>query len=367
MKVAIDNRSLPHSGIGTYTRFLFEKLRLVGRPEQDADQFLPVTDHINLDLSAGIEKYLLGIRRLWWENRQLPALLRRDGFDLLHNPRNIGIPYQARCPVIVTIHDIIPWVFAREYLPTVMQKHIYKAMLRRAVHRSNFILTDSVYSADEICRFFPKAAKKIEVVLLAGDPDFCLRDGKDAPDAEIEELLGGSPYILTIGGSEPRKNNRRLVRAFRSLASMDRRGHKLVIVGGPWRGLDLRAELGAAASDVVFTGGVSKDLLIRLYNRATVFVFPSLYEGFGLPVLEAMGCGTPVICSHSSSLPEVAGEATVMIDPEDEAAMAAAMQRVLASASLREELSVSGLAQCRKFSWDKAVGQTYEVYRKFAG
>lgn len=367
VKVAIDNRSLPHSGIGTYTRNLLEKMPAISHAAGRSDAFCPVSDELAVEWVPGHAKYLSGLRRLYWENFSLPRLLAAENYDLLHNPRNLGVPYRAQCPVVVTIHDVIPMVFAQEYLPTLKQRLLYKAMLHQAVHRSDFILTDSVYSADEICRFFPQAAKKIEVVLLAGDPDFCMRDDKDASDAEIDALLGGNPYILTIGGSEPRKNNRRLVRAFRSLASSERRGHKLVIVGGPWRGLDLRTELGAVSSDVMFTGGVSKDLLIRLYNRATVFVFPSLYEGFGLPVLEAMGCGTPVICSHSSSLPEVAGEATIMIDPVDEAAMAAAMQRVLASASLRQELSTSGLAQCRKFSWDKAVGQTYEVYRKFAG
>ncbi len=367
VKVAVDNRSLPHSGIGTYTRNLLEKMPAISRAAGRSDAFCPVSDELAVEWVPGYAKYLSGLRRLYWENFSLPRLLSDENYDLLHNPRNLGVPYRVHCPVVVTIHDVIPMVFGQEYLPTLKQRLLYKAMLHQAVHRSDFILTDSVYSADEICRFLPQAAKKIEVVMLAGDPDFCVRDEKNAPDAEVDKLVGACPYVLAIGGSEPRKNNRRLMRAFHSLPEEQRRGHKLVIVGGPWRSLDLRTELGEAAADVIFTGGVSKDLLIRLYNRATMFVFPSLYEGFGLPVLEAMGCGTPVICSHSSSLPETAGEAAIMIDPEDEVAMAKTMRRVLESRALRQELSASGLEQCRKFSWDKAIRQTYEIYRKFVG
>ena len=371
MKVAIDSRSYAQSGIGAYTRILLEQLPLLSEKSGAADEFLPVSDglsdHASEKRLPGWRQYFAGMRRLYWENIQLPKQLRLEQFDLLHNPRNAGVPYRPQCPVVVTVHDLIPLIWPQEYLPSRVHRLLYQARVQRSIGNSDFILTDSNFSATEICRFFPQARQKIAVVPLASAPQFCVQKQEAERGIIWDDRLAGQPFILALGGSEARKNNRCLIRAFRSLTETQRRRHKLVIVGGAWRGIDLKTESQAdALGDVIFISTVTSQQLVQLYNQATAFVFPSLYEGFGLPVLEAMACGTPVICSSAGSMPEVAGTAAIMIDPVDESAMAESIGQVLASPALQAELAEQGLLQCQKFSWDNTLVQTYEIYQQVA-
>ena len=371
MKIAIDSRSFAQSGIGTYTRILLEQMPLLSSNLGSSDEFVAVNDGVNDEINKkrlpGWDEYYFGIRRLYWENIKLPERLRREQFDLLHNPRNAGVPYRTKCPIIVTVHDLIPLVLSKEYLSSTLHRLVYEAKVHHSIQHSDFILTDSKFSATEICRFFPQASRKIEVIPLASDPDFCIQGRENENKITWDNRLAEFPFVLALGGSEARKNNRSLIRAFRSLTETQRHNHKLVIIGGSWRGVDLRKDSQAdALGDVVFISGLSKKQLVQLYNQATAFVFPSLYEGFGLPVLEAMACGTPVICSNSSSIPEVAGTAAIMINPADESALAAAIGRVLASSTLQAELTEQGLLQCKKFLWDNTLAKTYEIYQQVA-
>lgn len=356
MKILFDARVVPHCGIGSYVRNLVSGLQKMGT----GDEFIMgPSEDVGLDWVSGVKRIYGAAHRLYWENFLLPRILQRGCFDLLHNVRNIGVPLHAPCPVILTLHDVIPKVYQKEYLPSWKEQLMYPNLVAHAVDKADIIITDSAFSAQDIVKFFPKAKRKIEVVLLAGDPAF--------KQIQYPEKLYDFPYILTIGGSEYRKNVFRLLRAFLSVPVSVRHGVKLVVVGGSWRGCDIQKEYPSAKyPEIVYPGFVSEEKLIHLYNEAILFALPSLYEGFGLPILEAMNCGTPVLCANTSSIPEVAGEAAVLVDPYSEDEMAEAICRVLSNISLREELCEKGLEQCKKFTWEKTAAQTYQIYRHLA-
>lgn len=352
MKILYDTRVVPNCGIGNYARNLVAGMR---KMETD-DEFALGPNAEALDWENGLHRVAGALKRIYWENIDLPRILQKDDYDLLHNVRNTGIPMHTHCPVVLTLHDVIPRVFATEYLPSWKEQLMYPLLIGHAINRADIILTDSAYSAQDIINYFPKAKNKIEIILLAGDPAF--------KQVQNRDRLFDFPYILTIGGSEYRKNIARLLRAFLSVPENVRRDVKLVVIGGAWRGNDIQREFPTSDfPEIVYPGYVSEEKLVQLYNEAILFVFPSLYEGFGLPVLEAMSCGTPVICSNSSSIPEVAGDAAILIDPCSEDEMSEAIRRVLNSISLREELREKGLEQCGKFTWQKTAEQTYQVYR----
>lgn len=354
MKILYDARVAPHSGIGSYARNLVAGMRQMGTD----DEFVigPSVD-VGLDWDRAMQRVYGALHRLYWENFQLPRTLQQGRFALLHNVRNIGVPLYSPCPVVLTLHDVIPRVYTQEYLPSWKEKLMYPRMVEHAVNKADFIITDSAYSAQDIVKFFPKAKHKIEVILLAGDPAF--------RPIQYTSKIYNFPYILTIGGSEHRKNVTRLIRAFLAVPWSVRRDVKLVIVGGSWRGRDIQREYSTMDyPEIVYPGFVDEAKLVQLYNEAILFALPSMYEGFGLPVLEAMSCGTPVLCANASSIPEVAGEAAMLVDPYSEDEISEAICRVLNSISLQEELREKGLEQCRKFTWQKTAEQTYQVYRQ---
>ncbi|MHB8619731.1 MAG: glycosyltransferase family 4 protein, partial [Chloroflexota bacterium] len=216
-------------------------------------------------------------------------------------------------------------------------------------------------TADDLMRFYGLPASKIEVIYAAADRRFRRIDRQAA-----EQLLAGvdvpRPFILTVGTLEPRKNLARLLDAFSSLDLP----HHLVAAGARgWLYEDLEARLRRAG--VVVLDRVSDDQLVALYNLADLFVYPSLYEGFGLPPLEAMSCGTPVAASNRSSLPEVVGQAGLLFDPEDTAAIATALARLVGDHALRAELAEAGRLQAARFSWPDSAGRLKAVYERLGG
>jgi glycosyltransferase involved in cell wall biosynthesis len=298
--------------------------------------------------------------RVAWEQLVQPWVLRRIGADLVHGPVFVG-PLLAHCPVIVTIHDLS---FIRYPDLSRPANRMYRTVLTRlSAQRARRLIAVSAHAAAESARLLGVPRERVDVIYHGVDPVF-----RPLPADEIAAFrrCRGLPerFVFFVGTLEPRKNLVRLVEAFARI----RDGRvRLVLAGGKgWLYDDLFAKVEALGLDeeVVFPGYVTGDELPLWYNAATVFSYPSVYEGFGLPVLEAQACGTPVLTSNTSSLPEAAGDGALMVDPCDVEELAAGLDRLLTDEPLRHELRERGLAHARQFSWPHTARETACVYRR---
>jgi len=297
------------------------------------------------------------LRQQW----TIPRLLRRLEADLYHSPYYL-MPYRPGCPALLTVHDLIPLLFPRH--STRQARLLFRwttALALRAVRRTIAI---SEATRQDLLRHFPVSAEQVSVIPEAADPAF-----RPRPPAEVAALRRkhGLPerYVLYLGSNKPHKNLVRLIEAWAFVRHHAPR--TTLLIAGVWDPRypqpKRRAEgLGLGAA-VRFLGPVAEADLPALYSGATAFVFPSLYEGFGLPVLEAMACGVPVACSQTSSLPEVGGDAVLAFDPTDVEAIGEALRCLLEDASLREHLRQRGLARAATFSWERTARETLALYR----
>jgi glycosyltransferase involved in cell wall biosynthesis len=301
------------------------------------------------------------------EQITLPLDLWRTRADVFHAPHYVFSPFTP-CPTVVTIHDCIHLRFP-EYLPH-RAAHLYaRFFLRLAAHRARRVLTVSEASKRDILHYLQVPESKVEVIPNALDERF-----ETAPsEADItrvrERYLLNSPFVLYTGNIKPHKNLDRLIEAFALLRRREFDNVKLLIIGdeiSKYPNLRRLVHRHQLHQHVRFLGFVPDATLAVLYRLASVFVFPSLYEGFGLPPLEAMASGTPVISSNSSSLPEVVGDAAILIDPLNPQAIADAMARVLGDGELRSELIRRGHERVKAFSWQRSVTRIREIYLEVA-
>ncbi len=370
MKIAIDIRTVTpvRSGVGNYVLNLLEGLRRVAPQHQ---YFLVGLPH-NLDTlgwpleadqiyrtAISHESHPLGDM---WEHCWLPRVLEKNRVDVLHGPATLIPLRRGGYASVVTVHDLVAFLFPE----TIPRKYaVYmRWLLTKVVKRADRIISVSYNTKEDMVRILGVEPEKITVVHEAAQPQF--RPIKDRDKLEQVRRRYGipGPFIYHMGNIEPRKNLVRLVRAFMLARQELHRPVHLVITGQKgWLTGKLFRSLGGLdlGGHVIFTGYVPHQELPLLMNAARAFVFPSLYEGFGLPVLEAMSCGTPVITSRISSLPEIVGRAAVLVDPNDVESIAAGMVRVLEDQGLRWKLSAEGLVQARRFSWDKAAQETLRV------
>jgi glycosyltransferase involved in cell wall biosynthesis len=272
-------------------------------------------------------------------------------------------------PVVATIHDL-----AFEHLPETFTRRgsmQLKLTVRRTARRAARVATVSEYSRQDLLRTYKLAPEKVAVTYNGIEPHFTPQAPSANEAEEVRRRFGiGREFLLAVGSLQPRKNLVRLIRAYAKLREEAAgRAPQLVIVG---RKLWLTAEIFAEvrrqrwAEDVILTGYVADEDLPKLYRAATAFVYPSLFEGFGLPPVEAMACGTPVITSNTSSLPEVVGDAAVLIDPCDERALADALSQITGDAALRARLRGQGIERAKKFTWRAAAEKTLQLYREAA-
>lgn len=306
-------------------------------------------------------------RRLKWSQFQLPGIYRQLQSDLLFSlvPE---APIEAKCRSIVMVHDLIPLRFPRWASPLFHYARLYvPQVLKQAEH----ILCNSQATAQDICNFYGIPASKITPVLLSHDSrHFRILDWPIegmAMDYSSKSATSHRPYFFYIGRHDPYKNLLRLIRAFAALPSPQ--NYDLLIAGSP----DLRytpllkqqaIELGVS-EQIKFLDYVAYDQLPGLLHESIALVYPSLWEGFGFPVLEAMACGAPVITSNLSSLPEVAGDAAILINPYDEQALTDAMAQVATDDQVRKDLRAAGLKRSSQFSWAKTGQQTAAVLQRF--
>ncbi len=368
MRIAIDARKLHDFGIGTYIRNLLKHLALL---DQDTE-FVPLcrpqdTEAIRTlgpnfrPLPIASKPYSVA------EQFTLPARLVPEHVALLHEPHYV-LPPLVPCRAVVTIHDCIHLMFP-QYLPNRMAYAYARASLWAAARRAARILTVSETSKADILRYCDVPADHIIVIYNAIDDRFSTAPGEVAIQRVRERYQLDGPFALYVGNIKPHKNLERLIDAF----NLVRRGGferlELLIIGdqiSKYPRLRRAVDRHKLHKHVRFLGFVPDDTLAALYRLATVFVFPSLYEGFGLPPLEAMASGTPVVTSNRSSLPEVVGDAAVLVDPYSAASIAEGIQQVLGDASLRRALSERGLARARQFSWESSVRRIHEVYMDVA-
>jgi glycosyltransferase involved in cell wall biosynthesis len=267
------------------------------------------------------------------------------------------------CKSILTIHDL-----AFEYFPECYPKEslsYFKRWIPRAVHNTDRIIAVSENTKSDLVRLYNIRPEKIKVIHNGINMKIMKITTEERLWRRLEDLRIPKQYILTLSTLEPRKNIPVLLKAFQLLKEKHRIEHKLVIGGGGgWlyakvfeavRGLELE-------NDVVFTGYVSNEDLPYIYSGASLFVYPSLYEGFGFPPLEAMQCGVPTICSNTSSLPEVVGDGAITFDPKDPKDLAKKILDLLTDTALRTTLSLKGIKRAKRFTWERTVKETYDLY-----
>lgn len=298
------------------------------------------------------------------EQIELPLILRRYKVDLLHSPHFL-LPLVRTCPSVVTIHDVI-YLARQEDLPSRLGRLYYRAMMASAVRLADRIITVSEFSKRDIVRYLGADPAKIEVI----HSGFGSRFQPVREAATLERVRSKyaieHDYILYSGIYKPRKNHAGLLRAFQKFLAS--RGDADLVIAGPLKEgelelLRLAGELGISAH-VKLTGFVDDDELRALYSGARLYACPSLYEGFGFTVLEAMACGVPVVCSAETSLPEVAGDAALYADSRDPDEFGEALFRVFTDAALRATLVGRGSENLKRFCWKRAATQTLGVYQQ---
>ncbi len=360
MRIGLDARLLYYqqAGIAQYTQRLLAALAEIDHQ----NDYLVLQSRKDRRRLVGAPNF----RRhpLWtpphhrWEQLTLPLELAPLRLDVLHSPDFIP-PLRRNCRAVITVHDLAFLLFPG--LLTAESQRYY-GQIRRAVHSAEAIIAVSASTKRDLIAHTGAPAAKITVVYEAAGPAF--RPVTDtAALAAVRQKYGLPPdFVLFVGTIEPRKNLTTLLKAFQ-VSSFTFHALKLVIAGRQgWLYEETIAQARELGTAVQFIGGVLPEDLPALYSAARLFVLPSLYEGFGLPVLEAMACGTPVVCSHASSLPEVAGDAALLVEPHDVDGLAAALQRALSDEALRRQMIERGLAQAARFSWAKAARETLAVY-----
>ncbi|MGZ8595794.1 MAG: glycosyltransferase family 4 protein [Actinomycetota bacterium] len=285
-----------------------------------------------------------------------------DGFDVIHatNPASVP-PVRRRQALVVTVHDL-----AFEHHPDLFPtswRWLYRAGVRAAVKRAAAILVPTQSTADDLLSRHHLDAERVHVTPLGASLPASAAD----PDPVVDRLGITRPYVLSVGTQEPRKNLVRLLRAYRQVAPDV--PHTLVLAGAEgWGNDDLRLELDRpGAGTIVRTGHVSDRDLDALYRGADAFAYLSLYEGFGLPVVEALARGVPSVVSATSSLPEVVGDAAVLVDPEDVGEIADALARVLTDRRVAEDLRRRGRERAAGFTWETTARATLDAYRRATG
>ena len=299
------------------------------------------------------------VARIAWEQTALPLAAAHDRLDLLH-ALAFARPVLARCPVVLTIYDM-SFVRMPERFPAFQRRYL-QLMTRYSARHADAITVISESTKNDVVELYGIAPERITVVYCGVDPQF--QPLAAATVAEFRAGKGLPPrFMLYLGTLEPRKNVAQVVRAFAQLPAANR--PRLVIAGAQgWGYADVyaAAKQSGAGGDIIFAGYVPQEELPLWYNAAELFVYPSHYEGFGMPVAEAMACGTPAITSNVSSLPEVAGDAALTVAPTDTPALRDAMEQALTDGPLRARMKERGLVQAARFTWPQVARQTARVY-----
>ncbi len=311
--------------------------------------------------SPFVETRVIPLPRLWTHLR-LAAEISRHPPDVLFVPAHV-LPFICPVPAVVTVHDLGYRHFPQTH--TRFQRWYLDATTRRHVRMARHIIADSAATADDLQHFYGAAAQNISVVHLGFSPNIA---PIPHPNTVPEKYGISGEYVLYMGTLQPRKNLSRLLAAFKEISAQFPQV-SLVLAGGKgWLFNRIQSDIARynLQSRVILPGFIPEADKFALLSGATVFAFPSLYEGFGLPVLEAMACGTPVLTGNTSSLPEVAGEAALLVNPMDTLAIADGLRQLLTTPALRQSLVERGFRQLANFSWEKTGAQIWNILMQVA-
>ncbi len=369
IRIGIDATSLPpnQGGAAFYILNLIKALACI---DKDNKYFIFIKDRDAFDISQSNVHFIEcssanRVLRLIWEQTVLPWYARRYRLQVLHSPHYTKPLFLRDCSSVVTFHDMTFFIYPQKHI---LSKQIFfKNMIPLSARSADRLIADSYSTKRDMVKFNMASEDKIEVVHPSVDKSYRLIEN----EALIEKIRGkydtSSKFILYVGTIEPRKNIDGLIKAYHKAANSQGIEHRLVIAGGKgWdyeRVFKLVGDL-KLEERVVFTGYVPENDLPLLYNAAELFIYPSFYEGFGIPTLEAMSCGVPVISSNISSLPEVVGDGGILVDPYNIDELAEAIIKVITDEGLREELSQRGLNRARLFSWNRTAEDTLSIYRE---
>ncbi len=376
MKVAIDIRRMTEFGIGTYLRNVVRTLAqldrdseycLIGSPEKVVECG-PLPPNFKTVPLAAADNTLKG-------NIEFRAIIRRLDCDVVHIPNLYWAPRGLRCPYVLTVHDLLEHMYGSRNL-SALRRSLHFYLTRRVLRGAARVMAVSQFTKNEIHKLLAVPDDHIEVVYNAIDERF-LHGHASQADRELiaQRYQVNYPFLLYAGAIRPHKNVVRIIEAFSALKSeLAKEGQygdlKLIIIGDDLSShprLRRTVVSGGVQNDVRFLGFVPIEVLRIFYDEAKIFVFPSLYEGFGLPPLEAMAHGTPVVTSNTSSLPEVVGNAALLVNPENVFEIQRALQRALMDGEVRQKMKQRGYEQAQRFSWMTSVSRILEIYREVAG
>jgi glycosyltransferase involved in cell wall biosynthesis len=369
VRIGIDARKLHDFGIGTYIRNLLRHLaRLDSQTEfvifcrpEDRDALAAVGENFRpVPETSG--NYSIA------EQVKIPWALKREGVTLFHAPHYV-LPPLVQCRSVVTIHDVIHLMFP-QYLPNRVAFSYAKWSITQAAQRATRVMTVSESSKRDILRFVDTEPDKIDVIYNAYDERFAMEPREEDVVRVRERYQLTDEFVLYAGNVKPHKNLERLIDAFALVRKRGLDHLRLVLIGdeiSKYTALRRAVHQHQLHKYVRFLGYLPEETLAVMYRLAGVFVFPSLYEGFGLPPLEAMASGTPVVTSNVSSLPEVAADAAVLVDPYDPQAIADGIYRVLTDEQLRRALIHKGIARAGQFSWEQSVRRVRRIYGEVSG
>ncbi|QCX33428.1 glycosyltransferase family 4 protein [Caloramator sp. E03] len=372
MNIGIDARAARWyrgTGIGTYTYQLIYNINLMDKINRYL-LFLPDENVSDLNPGDNIDIKLISEDRKenFWEEIDIPNILTDTGIDVYHVPQNgIGLPIIKSCPFVITLHDVIPYRMPETVGPQYYE--IYMREIPKIIPLCDAIITVSEYSREDIAKALSYPKEKIFVTHLAAEDIYYPRNKKLCKDYIKEKYGIEDKFILYVGGFSPRKNIKGLIQAFSIIKPKLDEKIKLVILGKKGRSYydyrDLAYSLGLK-EDVIFTGYVPVEDLPYFYNAAYIFCYPSFYEGFGLPPLEAMACGIPTIASNVTSIPEVLQEDALYINPKDAKDIAEKILMLINDNTLYTQLTLKALKRSSMFSWKKTAVETIEVLYKTA-
>lgn len=372
MRIALNGWFLahhPHTGTGRYLHALLTHLPIVA-PQHEYWVVVPGSKALQaLPDAIRVQRVACGpghLQKIWFEQNLFPAACRALKADVAHVP-HWGPPLSSPAPLVVTVHDVIPLVLPdyRGGWPV----RAYTALAAAATKGASLVLADSDASRRDILKHLEIAEDRVRTVYLATGPEYTSRFDPNADDAARARYDLPEAYVLYLGGFDTRKNVKALLAAWTWAGSAIGESYPLVLAGAlPKPNGRLFADYHALvqeldiADSVRFVGAIDEADKPAVYRGAGAFVYPSAYEGFGLPPLEAMACGTPVVTTNNGSIGEVVGDAAFLIDPDDTRKFGAGIITTVIEPSVSDHLRVRGLERARRFSWEQTARQTAEAY-----
>lgn len=370
MRIILNTTSLltQRAGIGNYTYNLFNNIKKLNNCDLTYFSGIQISDKLNSNLSEKLnygnseiisnltpEIFKKEIKKFIFENN-----IKKNKYDLYHEPNYI--PISIKIPFIITVHDLSPIKF-QEYHNKKIVKNFTK-YLSKSIEKSAAIIVDSEYIKKELINFMPECSTKVNVIPLGASEDFYPRTKIESINTISKYGLFYKNYILTVSTIEPRKNLITIVTAYLNLPENIKKNYPLIIVGKTgWKNKGLIEKI-KKSEYIKMLGYVDENELPFLYSSSIVVLYLSIYEGFGLPPLEAMSCGAPTVVSNASSIPEVVGSSGIKIDPLDVDSLTEQINKIINDEKYAQSISSYGLIRAKEFSWRKTALQTVEIYRE---